>query len=131
VTQKAAHERYGKISPQPGRAAINTLTSLAGSNSATICPVADPDLNDPQIVMLELAHGMLIDTGTYIDCPYRYWRVAQVPVDGGVTAACRSIGTRSGQAIDDGHCANLVRVKVAQDVGPEAFLRQLLGKHAD
>jgi hypothetical protein len=32
--------------------------------------------------MLELAHGMLIDTGTYIDCPYRYWRVAQVPVDG-------------------------------------------------
>jgi hypothetical protein len=82
VTQKAAHERYGKISPQPGRAAINTLTSLAGSNSATICPVGDPDLNDPQIVMLELAHGMLIDTGTYIDCPYRYWRVAQVPVDG-------------------------------------------------
>jgi len=32
--------------------------------------------------MLELAHGMLIDTETYIDCPYRYWRVAQVPVDG-------------------------------------------------
>ena len=67
---------------QPGRAAINTLTSLAGSNSATICPVGDPDLGDPQILMLELAHGMLIDTETYIDCPYRYWRVAQVPVDG-------------------------------------------------
>jgi hypothetical protein len=31
--------------------------------------------------MLELAHGILIDTETYIDCPYRYWRVAQVPVD--------------------------------------------------
>ena len=25
---------------------------------------------------------MLVDTETYIDCPYRYWRVAQVPVDG-------------------------------------------------
>ena len=75
--------------PQSGRAAINTPTSLAGSNSATIYPVGDPDLNDPQILMLELAHGILIDTETYIDCPYRYWRVAQVPVDGrlGATTA--------------------------------------------
>jgi hypothetical protein len=48
----------------------------AGSNSATICPVGDPDLNDPQILLLELAHGMLVDTETYIDCPYRYWPVA-------------------------------------------------------
>ena len=32
---------------------------------------------------------MLIDTETYIDCQYRYWRVAQVPVDGrlGTTTA--------------------------------------------
>jgi hypothetical protein len=41
--------------------------------------VGDPDLNDPQILLVELAHGMLVDTETYIDCPYRYWRVAQVP----------------------------------------------------
>jgi hypothetical protein len=27
----------------------------------------DPDLNGPQILMLELAHGMLIDTETDID----------------------------------------------------------------
>jgi hypothetical protein len=39
--------------------------------------VADPDLNDPQVLRLELAHGMLVDTETYIDCPYRYWPVAQ------------------------------------------------------
>src|SRR5215218_4798064 len=39
--------------------------------------------------------------------------------------------SRSGKAIDDGHSANLIRVKVAQDVGPEALLRQLPGKHAD
>ena len=38
--------------------------------------------NDPQILMLELAHGMLIDTETYLGCQYRDWRVAQVPVDG-------------------------------------------------
>jgi len=41
--------------------------------------VRNPDLNDPQILLLELAHGMLVDTETYIDCPYRYWPVAQVP----------------------------------------------------
>jgi len=35
VTQKAAQERYGKISPQPGRAAFNT-DEHSGSNSATI-----------------------------------------------------------------------------------------------
>ena len=35
VTKKAAHGRYGKITPQPGRAAFNTPTSIAGSNSAT------------------------------------------------------------------------------------------------
>jgi hypothetical protein len=28
--------------------------------------VGDPDLNDPQILLLELAHGMLIGTETYI-----------------------------------------------------------------
>jgi hypothetical protein len=39
--------------------------------------------------------------------------------------------SRSGKAIDDGHSADLIRVKVAQDVGPEALLRQLPGKHAD
>jgi hypothetical protein len=32
--------------------------------------------------MLELAHGMLIDAETYLDCQYRFWRVGQVPVDG-------------------------------------------------
>jgi hypothetical protein len=41
--------------------------------------VGDPDLNDRQILLLEVAHGMLVDTETYIDCPYRYWPVAQVP----------------------------------------------------
>jgi hypothetical protein len=25
-------------------------------------------VNDPQILPLELAHGMLVDTATYIDC---------------------------------------------------------------
>jgi hypothetical protein len=40
--------------------------------------VGDPDLNDPQVLLLELAHGMLVDTETYIDCPYRYWPVGQV-----------------------------------------------------
>ena len=31
--------------------------------------VSRPDLNDPQILLLKLAHGMLVDTETYIDCP--------------------------------------------------------------
>src|SRR5215211_3150120 len=39
----------------------------------------DPDLTDPHILLLELAHCVLVDTGLYIDCPYRRWRVAQVP----------------------------------------------------
>jgi hypothetical protein len=41
--------------------------------------VSRPDLNDPQILLLELAHGILVDTETYIDCPYRYWPVDQLP----------------------------------------------------
>ena len=71
-------EGYCKIS-FPAWASRFHTDEHAGSNSATICPVGDPDLNDPQILMLELAHGMLVDTETCIDCPYRYWRVAQVP----------------------------------------------------
>lgn len=42
--------------------------------------VSRPDLNDPQLLLLELAHGMLVaNTQTYIDCPYRYWPIAQLP----------------------------------------------------
>jgi hypothetical protein len=44
--------------------------------------LADPDLNDPQILLLRLAHGMLVDTETYIDCRYRYWPSPRCPRDG-------------------------------------------------
>ena len=79
ATKMAAHERYCKISFPAWESRFQHTDEHAGSNSATICPVGDPDLNDPQILLLELAHGMLVDTETCIDCPYRYWRVAQVP----------------------------------------------------
>jgi hypothetical protein len=75
--------------------------------------------------------------GPYQGCatPTDHWPFRQsfpfCPLMGGVTGTWRSMGTRSGQAIDDGHCANLVRAKVAQDVGPKAHLRQLLGKRPD
>jgi hypothetical protein len=59
-----------------GRAAFNIRRAMPARTQPR---VGDPDLNDPQILLLELAHGMLVDTDTYIDCPYRYWRVAQVP----------------------------------------------------
>jgi len=47
---------------------------------------------------------MLIDTETYIDCPYRYWRVAQVPVDGWLgdddrTSALLILASRRTQAV--------------------------------
>jgi hypothetical protein len=80
VTRKAAHGPYGEISSpawesryqytdEPCRLELSHDLSRRG-------------LNDPQILMLELAHGMLIDTETYSECQYRYWHVAQVPVDG-------------------------------------------------
>jgi hypothetical protein len=58
------------LTPQPGRAASTHRRDcrLELSHDLTI---EDPDLNDPQILLLELAHDMLIDTETYIDCPYR------------------------------------------------------------
>ena len=85
--KEGGHGRYGVISPpawesryqhtdEPCRLELSHDLSRWG-------------WNDPQILMLELAHGMLIDTETYIDCQYRYWRVAQVTVDGrlGTTTA--------------------------------------------
>ena len=79
VTRRRRTRATARSHAQPGRAAINTPTSMPARTQPRPDPSRIPDLNDPQILLLELAHGMLVDTETYIDCPCRYWRVAQVP----------------------------------------------------
>jgi hypothetical protein len=80
VTKKAEHGRYGEVSSPASESRYQHTDEPCRLELSH--DLSRWELNDPQILMLELAHGVLIDTETYIDCQYCYWRVAQVPVDG-------------------------------------------------
>jgi hypothetical protein len=59
--------------------------------------------------LLEVAHGMLVDTETYIDCPYRYWPVAQVP-------GRRSPSSRSDRNIPSRRCCMRFSYRIVPEV---------------
>jgi hypothetical protein len=78
----AAHERYGKISPPAWESRFQHPDEQCRLELSH-------ELSDPAA---RTAHGMLVDTETYIDCPYRYWPVARCPVEGrcsyGLASGC-------------------------------------------